>query len=302
MLLDSFHVNCRLNHYMTKMCGAACFRLRIQDVTAYSRVEEILVVHKTFIVLAGCLLSLSTLARGAGKEDPESFRIEVSGSSWLLNTSGNVQSSGTVIDFVSDLGFEQRQPTFYGKLVFKPGRKHRLILEGSPFSFSGLNTIHRSVTYQGETFNVDQTLKTTSTLEYIFAGYQYDVIRRPAGHLGFSVGGAYMNAGATILSVQEANTATGTQQLGLPLIGAEFRVFPLPSHKWIDIDGGVRGVALGSYGHYVEGQANAGVWIGPISLQGGYRIVNADLHQAGSDPGGIALHMRGPIFTLLFQW
>src|ERR1022692_2267968 len=105
LLLDSFHVNCRLNHYMTKMCVAARFHLRIQDRKAYSRGEEILVVHKTFILLAGCLLSLSALALGAGKEDPESFRIEVSGSSWLLNTSGNVQSSGTVIDFVSDLGF-----------------------------------------------------------------------------------------------------------------------------------------------------------------------------------------------------
>ncbi len=259
-------------------------------------------MFRTFPVLLILFLWAAGSVRAADPDNPENFKIEITGSAWLLDTNGNVQSSGTVIDFVSDLGFEQGQPTFYGKLVFKPGRKHRIVIEGSPFHFTGDNTIHRSITYQGQTFNVDETLKTTSSLDYLFAGYQYDVLSGPAGHLGFSVGGAYLDATATLVSVQAATTASRTQSLGLPLAGTEFRIFPLPSHKWIDIDGGIRGMDFGGYGHYVEGGANGGVWLGPVALQAGYRVVNATLQRTGSDAGGIAVRMKGPIFSLVFHW
>ena len=110
--------------------------------------------------------------RAADSADPENFRIEITGSTWLIDTTGNVQSRGTPLDFVSDLGFEQQRPVFYGKLVFKPGRKHRVPIEGSLFRFDGNNTIHRSIIYQGQTFNIDETLKTTASLDYLFARYR----------------------------------------------------------------------------------------------------------------------------------
>lgn len=247
------------------------------------------------------LLLIGIKIQAADVENPESFRLEFTGSSWLLNTAGNVESSGTVIDFVHDLGFEQQRPTFYGKLVFKPGRKHRIVLEASPLRFEGQNTIHRSIIYQGQAFDVDETLKTNAGLDDVYVGYQYDILSGPAGHLGVSAGGAYMNATATIVSVEAATTASKTQNLGLPLTGIDFRIFPLRSHKWVDIDGEIKGMDFGHYGYFVEGAANAGVWLGPVVVEAGYRVVDSLLQETGADGGGIAVRMRGPIFSLGFK-
>jgi hypothetical protein len=89
----------------------------------------------------------------AGGEDPESFRIEITGSDWLLDSGGTVYSRGTVVNLISDLNVQQQQSTFTGRLVIKPGRKHRIVVDGLPFSTNGLITIHRTITYHGQTLN-----------------------------------------------------------------------------------------------------------------------------------------------------
>ena len=61
----------------------------------------------------------------ASGNDPEQFHLEVTGSGWLVNSGGNIQSNGTPINLVTDLGVAQQQPTFWGNLVFKPARRHR---------------------------------------------------------------------------------------------------------------------------------------------------------------------------------
>ncbi len=90
-------------------------------------------------------------------ENPEDCKVELTGAAWLQNSSGTIQASGTPIDLVTDLGAQQ-QPTFYGRLVIKPGRKHRIVIEGTPFRISGYNTVDRTIVYRGQTFMVNQTL------------------------------------------------------------------------------------------------------------------------------------------------
>ncbi len=137
-----------------------------------------------------------------GSEDPENFRIEITGSAWILNTGGAIQANGAPIDLVSDLGVQQNQPTFYGQLVFKPGPKHRIVIEGTPFDIQGYNTIDRSVTYRGYTYTVSQTLQSSADMTYFFGGYQYDLASGPMGHFGLSAGAAYLSATGTIRGVQ----------------------------------------------------------------------------------------------------
>ena len=59
-------------------------------------------------------------AGGATAENPENFRLEITGAGWLVNPSGTIQSSGTPVNLVTDLGAQPHQATFYGQLVFKP--------------------------------------------------------------------------------------------------------------------------------------------------------------------------------------
>jgi hypothetical protein len=122
----------------------------------------------TAVVMCMPMMSLAAGQSGGSIENPESFRVEVTGAGWLVNPSGTIQSSGTPIDLVTDLGAQQNQPTFYGQLVFKPGRKHRIVFEGTPFRINGYNTVNRSISYHGQTFNFSQTLESSAEVNYFF--------------------------------------------------------------------------------------------------------------------------------------
>ena len=250
------------------------------------------------LLLAPCIQS----CRGADRSGPEDFHIEITGSAWILNTSGHIQSGSLPIDLKSDLGVEQNTPTFFGKLVFKPGRRHRIIVEGTPFDLNGRQTVVRAITYRGRTFNVSDTVVSNATLTYVFGGYQYDIVSRPAGHLGFEVGGAYLNATGTLRGLQSGITSTQSQTVGLPLVGAEFHFSPVPGHPVLELNGEAKGMALGDYGHYVQGAANVGIRVGALTFEGGYRIVDADVHETGSNPSGVSPFFRGPVAGLVFRY
>ena len=235
-------------------------------------------------------------------ESPENFRLEVTGSAWIFDSAGHLQSSGFPIDFVSDLNLSQAQPTFFGQLVYKPGRKHRIVVEGTPIQVNGFNRINRQISYQGEVFNISETVRSSADLNYLFAGYQYDLLSGPKGHLGLSAGGAYVSAYGSLLAVGDTSPSTGTQKIGLPLAGLDFRVFPIPRHRILEFDGGVRGMTLGGYGHFVEMTGNAGLCFGPVIFQAGYRAFNFDLHENQQNPDGIMARLQGPTFSVVFHW
>ncbi len=255
-------------------------------------------------IALGFVLSLACYGQSfGGHEDPESFRIEVTAGGWLINSGGQIQANGSPIDLVNDLGVSQGKGTFYGQLVFKPGRKHRIVVEGTPFQLNGLKTVNRTIDYRGRTFTVSQTVQSTATLDYVFAGYQYDVLSGPKGHLGFSVGGAYLNAAGTLTAVQTSVSSSRSQTVGLPLAGVDFRFFPIPHHKIFDVEGGIRGMAFGDYGYYAEATGNGGFNIGPFAILAGYRGVNTSIYvNNSSGPSGLTARLKGPIFSGVFRW
>lgn len=256
-----------------------------------------------FLPLA--LAAIVSAAPACAADDPESFHLEVFGSAWLIDSSGTLHSEGASIDLRSDLGFEQQLPTFAGRLVFKPARKHRIFVEGAPLNGNGLNTVRRSITYHGTVFNVSETLRSNVDLSFLEAGYQYDIVSKPHGHFGLSVSGIYLNGTGTLVTVNTALASTANQKIGLPVAGAEFRVFPIPHHNWIDIDGSFRGMGFGDYGHYVEGNVNGNVWIAShIAIGAGYRRINALLQNSSNQltGSGLNLNLRGPIYSVGFHW
>ena len=259
---------------------------------------------KCAVFLLGLISSFACYGQSfRGSEDPENFKIEVTAGGWLINSGGQIQASGTPVDLVNDLGVNQGAGTFYGQLVFKPGRKHRIVVEGTPFRLNGLKAVTRTIDYRGQTFTVSQTVQSSATLDYFFAGYQYDVLSGPKGHLGFSVGGAYLNATGNLLAVQTQTTASKSQAVGLPLAGVDFRVFPIPHRKVFDVEGGVRGMAFGDYGYYAEATGSGGLNFGPFAVLAGYRAVNTSIYvNNSSGPNGLTARLKGPIFSGVFRW
>lgn len=249
-----------------------------------------------------CLLALTAPLFAQSKENPESFRIELTGSAWLTGPTGTITADGTPIDFVSDLAAGAQQPRFYGKLVFKPAYKHRIVVEGSPVSFSGLNVINRSIVFLNKTYNVSQTVSTTANVNYAFAGYQYDPLSGQWGHIGFQAGAAYIGVQGTLIGQESGLTESKSFQAPIPLVGTEFRIFPIPHRKIIQIEGMLRGIPAGGYGYFVEGSASGGVRLGSFALLGGYREMFANVHQNNLIANGVALRLKGPLFSLQWQW
>jgi hypothetical protein len=187
--------------------------------------------------------------------------------------------------------------TFFGKLTLKPGRRHRINIEGSPYSFTGSATLSRTIMYNGQTYSIHDTIASDASLTYFFGGYQFDLVSHGRGHFGLEAGGAYLNGTGTIRGVTTGIAATRSQTLGVPLAGAEFRYFFGPAH--LNINGEAKGMALGGFGDYFQGVVNIGAGFHRMIFQAGYQYLNADIHENRSiNPTGIAPVIQGPIFSI----
>jgi hypothetical protein len=252
-------------------------------------------------ILLGFFFSCFCLFAG-GSEGPESYRIEFGAALWRFDTNGTIHADGTPINLLADLGVTQRRRTFDGRLVLKFRRKQRFVFEGIPISIHGLNTINRDVTYFGETYSVSETLRSSASIKYIYAGFHHDFYSGSLGRVGSSIGGAYLGLAGSIQGQQSGLDKKNSTPFGLPMAGVDFRIYPIPNKRWLAIEGALRGLPAGSYGHWVEWNGGLGGWLGPVGLQIGYREMLIDFHQTGANPNGLNLRLQGPIATIFWNW
>jgi hypothetical protein len=85
-------------------------------------------------------------------------------------------------------------------------------------------------------------------------------------------------------------------------VGAEFRTSLVPGHSFLELNGEAKGMALGAYGHYVQGAASLGVRVGAVTFEGGYRIVDADVHETSANRSGVNPRFRGPVAGIVFRY
>jgi hypothetical protein len=233
--------------------------------------------------------------------DPEDFTFEVTGSIWTRDSRGTLFDKNTSLDLARDLGANQNVYTFFGKLAFKPTYHQRILVEGTPLGLQGSHNAVESFVYGGTRFTLNEPLATSASLSYVFAGYEYDFLCGRRGHLGASLGAAYMNASGTVTAAAAGISGTRSQRVGLPLAGIEFRIFPIRDHYWFAIDGRMKGMDFGSYGHYVDANLNIGVWMKHLGLQAGYRGITTLLEENGRLNAGFQLRLTGPIFSVAFK-
>ena len=234
----------------------------------------------------------------AGQDrDVEDFRVEVTAGWWLRDTRGTIQSGIAPVDLRGDLDIAQNEPQFLGRLVFKPAARHRLIFEGTPYRLRGTADVTRQITFAGQQFTVRDRVTSSADMTYVFGGYQFDVVTGARGHLGFQGGVAYVDATGTITSETFGFAGTEIQSFPFPVAGAEFRALPLGS-PLLQIGGGLKGMSLGDYGHYLEASLDAGIGIGRhITVLAGYRIVDADVHRRDRTRGFMP-RFTGPVFSV----
>jgi hypothetical protein len=256
--------------------------------------------------LSGLLVFSLQLFAGGGpaslSEGPEDYRLEISASLWRMNAGGTIHADSTGVNLVSDLGVSQRQRIYDGRLVLKFHRKQRFVFEGTPISIHGLNTVNRTVSYFGDQFSVSDTLKSSAQINYVYGGFHHDWVSGSMGRFGTSIGAAYLGLSGRFEDEKSGIDKSNSTPFGLPLAGLDFRLYLIPHKRWIAMEGAVRGLPAGKYGHWVEGTAGIGGWLGPIGLQVGYRELLVDFHQTGVDPNGVNLRFQGPAASALWNW
>jgi hypothetical protein len=244
------------------------------------------------------LLAAIALPPASRGQDVEEFRVEVTASLWVRDVTGTIRSGITPVDLRADLGIEQDRPQFYGRLVFQPVRRHRFLVEGAPYRLQGEQDVSRQFTFAGQTYTFQDRVASNASIDFVFGGYQFDLVSRPRGHFGFAGGIAYIDATGTVESRDFDFTGTETQSFPFPLVGAGFRALLVPGRQLLSVEGGFKGMTLGDYGHYVQGVASVGLNVGRhMTVLAGYLVVNADVHRRngtrGFDP-----RFSGPVFSV----
>jgi hypothetical protein len=173
-------------------------------------------------------------------------------------------------------------------------------VEGTPFRLTGDQNLTRSITYAGRTYALTEHITSTADLNYFYGGYQFDILSRPAGHFGLNLGGAWLSADGTIRGQNSGITASKSESIGLPLAGFDWRVFPVRRRVLVEINGEAKGMTLGSYGHYVQASVAAGIGAGPVLIEGGYRIVNFDIHSSNNS-SAVSPQFTGPVLSLVIR-
>ena len=111
-------------------------------------------------------------------------------------------------------------------------------------------------------------------------------------------GVAYVNATGTIHSARYGFTGVEHQSFAFPLAGMEGRAFVLPHSSLLNLNGSVKGMSLGSYGHYLQTSIQAGITLGRhLTLGAGYMLVDADVHRK-DQTRGFTPRFTGPLFSL----
>lgn len=197
-------------------------------------------------------LSLSTIFQGVAlaqrppvppEGEPFIFEIRVDYWSPTLSSDLRVDSgdlTGTNINAVRDLGFDEKKPFPTGQLTFRLADRHKLRLDYLSFSYSGDSVAASEIVFHGVTYSPNSRLKTNLDLSSIRAGYEVDLGRNENGYFAFRIGADFMSANATIDTTEMSNSASASAVA--PVAGLTARFFLVPrvsltadvSGEWYD--------------------------------------------------------------------
>ena len=129
-------------------------------------------------------------------------------------------------DLQADVAF-QNYSTFTGRVDWKFTRKNHLFFSVTPFNHTKNFVTNRTITFQGQTFDVGVSASANLQVNGYAPGYQYDIIRRKRGHLGvqvqldiFDVEGSISAAAQVVNGVPRASQrAQGSLRAPLPVAG-----------------------------------------------------------------------------------
>jgi hypothetical protein len=215
-------------------------------------------------------------------DEIDNYKVRVDGFWFYSNPSGNFHGSGAgdVIDINRDLSFNSYS-TVDAFLDWKFTHKNHLTFAVSPFQQSRNVIIDRTVTYQGQTYNVGATINANLKANLYAPGYEYDIIRRRRGHIGIGAQVDLFDTKAS-LAAKAQITGGGTFQPAaygsasllapIPVAGPQWRLYLTDSSR-LFVEGNLYGMYLFGYGDFLSTMDTVGVTVHKhLSLNAGYTL------------------------------
>jgi outer membrane protein len=226
------------------------------------------------------------------------FEIGARGYYWFPSLDGNVKVDeasiiGTTIDFENDLGIEDEN--FPSVEVFLGGGRHHLSLTYTDIDYSGRKKLTRDITFNGETYNINELV--TSSIEYKMMDlhYRYDFLNLENVGAGFSLGVVLQ---VKYLDGEVALKTAGIDEkedftLPIPMIGLNLHIGMLANV----LEARLRGTAIGYSGNSIY-ELTADVSWTPLpflDIHGGYKSFVIDIDE---DDVVFDYDMSGPYVAL----
>lgn len=237
----------------------------------------------------------------AGDDDElDSYKLRGDAFWFYSNPSGDIQGSGETdrIDVNYDLGFNSYS-TFSGFVDWKFTHKNHLTFAVSPFQQSRTTVLKRTITYQGQTFNVGLVTNANLKANLYAPGYQYDIIRRRRGHIGVGVQLDTFDTKASISAQAQtlngmhyaAINGSGSLVAPIPVAGPQYRYYLLDSGK-LFVEGNLYGMYLFGYGNFISTADTLGFTINKhLSLNAGYALGSRLVVTNNSSSSRVGVHL-----------
>ncbi len=260
-------------------------------------------INQRAVMIATLLfvVTLQTALHAADNEDFDAYHVKVSVYWFRSSPSGQIEGSADsgAIDLQKDLGFNTYS-TVLGKVDWKFTRKNHLYISASPFQQDRTTVLNRTITFQGQTFNVGLTTQSHLQSNFYAPGYQYDILRRKRGHLGVAVQMDLFDASARISAAAQttgngmhyqAVSASGSLLAPIPVAGPDWRLY-LTNSPRLFLEGNVLGMYLFGYGNFVSTADAIGVSLGKhFSLNAGYALGSRLVVNNSSSSKRIGIHL-----------
>ena len=264
------------------------------------------------VILVAALMFLAgvPLLHAANNTDEfDNYKLRFDAFWFYSHPSGDFQGSGSSdrIDINTDLGFDTYS-TFSGLIDWKFTHKNHLTFAVSPFQQSRTTVLKRTITYQGQTYNVGATTHADLKANLYAPGYQYDIIRRKRGHIGVGVQIDLFDASAALTTnvqvtgggmFQGATSGSASLLAPIPVAGPQFR-FYLTNSPRVFVEGNFYGMYLFGYGNFLSTSDTVGVTLNKhLSVNGGYSLGSRlVVNNNSSSRIGLRLTQRGALVGL----
>jgi hypothetical protein len=123
-------------------------------------------------------------------------------------------AAGTPIDLEKDLGFDAAQLTFLANLQWRIARRSRLNFSYYNIPRNATHTLDKDITFKGETYHVDATVKSFFNTSIYQISYGYAILSKPDWELGVLIGTHLVGGKAGISVVGSGSEASASTDYG----------------------------------------------------------------------------------------